>query len=392
MERSISKSLLFLQRLEPKISVMDRYIIAELIGPFFFGVGLFSSIGITIGAMFELVRKVTESGLPISIAIQVFLLKMPEFIGLAFPMAMILATLMVYSQMSGHSEIVALRSCGINIYRMVIPAIIFSLIVTALSFALNEVIVPNANYQSSIILEKTLDQENPPFKEKNIFYPEFGKVKQPDGSQDDTLTRLFYAEKFDGKYMKGITIVDRSQYGVDQIVSSESATWNSVENIWDLFNGTIYLVSPDGSYRNIVKFDHQKLKLSRAPLDLAGKRRSYKQMNISQSYEYLELMRLSGNYREVVKTQVRIQQKFALPFVCIVMGLVGAALGIRPQRNANRGTSFGISVIIIFAYYLLSFITGAMGQKEILTPFFAGWLPNFLGLAVAVFLLVRASR
>ncbi|MDE5109580.1 MAG: LptF/LptG family permease, partial [Trichodesmium sp. St17_bin3_1_1] len=84
MERSISKSLLFLQRLEPKISVMDRYIIAELIGPFLFGVGLFSSIGITVGAMFELVRKVTESGLPISIAIQVFLLKMPEFIGLAF--------------------------------------------------------------------------------------------------------------------------------------------------------------------------------------------------------------------------------------------------------------------------------------------------------------------
>ena len=121
MERSISKSLLFLQRLEPKISVMDRYIIAELIGPFLFGVGLFSSIGITVGAMFELVRKVTESGLPISIAIQVFLLKMPEFIGLAFPMAMILATLMVYSQMSSHSEIVALRSCGINVYRMVIP-------------------------------------------------------------------------------------------------------------------------------------------------------------------------------------------------------------------------------------------------------------------------------
>lgn len=392
MERSISKSLLFLQRLEPKISVMDRYIIAELIGPFLFGVGLFSSLGITVGAMFELVRKVTESGLPISIAIQVFLLKMPEFIGLAFPMAMILATLMVYSQMSSHSEIVALRSCGINVYRMVIPAVILSLMVTTLSFALNEVIVPSANYQSSLILEKTLEQENPPLKAKNIFYPEFGKVKQPDGSQDDTLTRLFYAEKFDGKYMQGVTILDRSQYGVDQIVSSESATWNSAENIWDLFNGTIYLVSPDGSYRNIVKFDHKKLKLSTAPLDLAGKRRTYKQMNISQSYKYLELMRVSGNYRKVVKTQVRIQQKFALPFVCLVMGLVGAALGIRPQRNANRGTSFGISVIIIFAYYLLSFITGAMGQKEVLTPFLAGWLPNFLGLGIAVFLLAKVSR
>ncbi|MDE5087778.1 MAG: LptF/LptG family permease, partial [Trichodesmium sp. St16_bin2-tuft] len=56
------------------------------------------------------------------------------------------------------------------------------------------------------------------------------------------------------------------------------------------------------------------------------------------------------------------------------------------------GTSFGISVIIIFAYYLLSFITGAMGQKEVLTPFLAGWLPNFLGLGIAVFLLAKVSR
>lgn len=392
MERSISKSLFFLQRLEPKISVMDRYIITELIGPFLFGVGLFSSIGVTVGAMFELVRKVTESGLPISIALQVFLLKMPEFIGLAFPMAMVLSTLMVYSQMSSNSEVVAIRSCGISVYRMVIPTVIFSLTVTGLTFALNEVIVPNANYQASLTLERTLDREDPPFREKNIIYPEFGKVERPDGSKEDTLTRLFYAEKFDGKYMKGVTIIDRSQYGVDQIVSSESATWNPAENIWDLFNGTIYIVSPDGSYRNIVKFDHQELKLSTAPLDLAGKRRTYQQMNIPQSYEYLELMRLSGNHRKIVKTQVRIQQKFAVPFVCLVLGLVGAALGIRSQRNANRGTSFGISVIIIFGYYLLSFLTGAMGQKEVLTPFLAGWLPNFLGLGVAVLLLVRASR
>ena len=392
MKVSISESLYSLQRLELKIPVMDRYIITELIGPFLFGVGLFSSIGVTVGAMFELVRKVAESGLAFSIAIQVFLLKLPEFIGLAFPMAMVLATLMVYSQMSSNSEIVALRSCGISVYRMVVPALVVSLIVTGSTFALNEVIVPNANYQASLTLERTLEQDDPPFREENIFYPEFGKVEQPDGSKDTTLTRLFYAEKFDGRYMKGVTIVDRSQYGLDQIVSSESATWNPRQKIWDLFNGTVYLISADGSYRNIVRFDHQQLQMSSTPLDLAGKKRTYSQMNLAQAYEYLDLMRLSGNQKKVIKTQVRIQQKLALPFVCVVMGLVGAALGIGPQRSGGRGTSFGISVIIIFAYYLLSFITGAIGQKEILTPFLAAWLPNFLGLGVAILLLVRASR
>jgi lipopolysaccharide export system permease protein len=70
---------------------------------------------------------------------------------------------------------------------------------------------------------------------------------------------------------------------------------------------------------------------------------------------------------------------------------LGIALGSRPQ-STSRATSFGISVIVIFGYYLLSFITGALGQKEILTPFFAAWLPTFLGIGIASFLLVRSSK
>ena len=40
-------------------AVLDRYILKELIGPFLFSVGLCSSVGVTAGVMFELVRKVT---------------------------------------------------------------------------------------------------------------------------------------------------------------------------------------------------------------------------------------------------------------------------------------------------------------------------------------------
>jgi lipopolysaccharide export system permease protein len=391
MKVNLSKSVNSLIWLEPKVPVLDSYIIKELIGPFLFGVGLFSSLGVTVGAMFELVRKVAESGLSLPIAAQVFLLKMPEFVVLAFPMSIVLATLMVYSRMSSDSEIVALRSCGVSIYRLAIPAFVLSLVVTGMTFAFNEVIVPAANYRASLTLDIALNQEKLPFRENNIFYPEFGKIQPPNGKAYTTLTRLFYAENFDGKFMKGVTIVDRSQYGIEQIVSSTSASWNSAESTWNLYDGTVYLVSPDGSYREIVKFGHKELKLPRTPIDLAQRGRGYSEMNLVQAYEYLELMRLSGDYEKVIKTEVRIQQKYALPFVCVVFALIGAALGSRPQRT-GKATSFGISVMIIFSYYLLGFIAGAMGQKGILTPMLAGWLPNILGLGVAMFLLMRTSR
>jgi len=69
---------------------MDRYIFIELLLPFLFGMGLFTSLALSIGTLFDLVRRVTESGLPLIIAVKILFLKMPAFVVLAFPMSMLL--------------------------------------------------------------------------------------------------------------------------------------------------------------------------------------------------------------------------------------------------------------------------------------------------------------
>lgn len=388
MKRGIPKfSLLSLSGL----TIMDRYIAGELILPFLFGVGLFTSVGIAIGTLFDLVRKVTESGLPFSIALQVLLLQIPQWIVYAFPMSMLLAALMAYSRLSSDSEIIAIRSFGVSVYRLVVPAIIVSLLVTSLTFLFNELVVPAANYQASVTLKKALKEDKPNFKERNIFYPEYTRIRQKDGDKETVLTRLFYAEQFDGRNMRGLTILDRSQDGLSQIVTSESATWNIIDNTWDFFDGTIYLIAPDGSYRNILRFEHQQLQLPRAPLDLAKRGRDYDEMSILQAREQLQILQYSDDDKKIRKLKVRIQEKIALPFICLVVGLVGAALGSSPQ-NTGRATSFGISVLVIFSYYLLLFISSRLGIVGVLTPFIAAWLPNFVGLGVASLLLYKASQ
>ena len=370
---------------------MDRYIAAELLPPFFFGVGIFSSVLVAANTVFELVRKVVESGLPLAIALNVFLLKLPEVIVWAFPMSTLLAALMTYSRLSSDSELIALRSCGVSIYRLVLPAVILSFAVTGMTFLFNEQVVPAANYQANLILNRALKNEKPVFQEQNIFYPEYEKVEQPDGSKAKILTRLFYADQFDGERMKGLTILDRSQEGLNQIVVSDSAMWNPVENIWDFFNGTIYLVAPDSSYSNILRFDQKQLRLPRTPLDLAAKSRDYGEMNIAQARNQLEIVRLTGEDKKIRKLKVRIQGKIALPFICVVFGLVGAALGTNPQRT-GRATSFGISVVVIFSYYLLNFLSDALGVAGVLSPWTSAWLPSAFGFGVGGLLLIRAAR
>jgi lipopolysaccharide export system permease protein len=376
----------------PGFSVMDRYITGELIFPFIFGMGLFTSSVLAIDTLFDLVRKVTESGLPLGLAVKILLLKMPAFIVFAFPMSMLLASLMAYSRLSSDSEIVALRSIGIGIYRIILPAFFMSIAIVGITFYLNNFLAPTANYQAALTLERALDGDKPSFrKSDNILYKEYAKVDRADGSKKSVMSRLFYAEQFDGEKMTGLTILDRSEAGVNRIITSRSATWNLSKNIWDFFNGTIYSIAADGSYRNIVRFQHQQLALPSAPLDIA-KKPKYDEMNLVQAQEYLDILQASDNDdKEIRKVKVRIQEKMALPFVCLVFGLVGAALGMAPQ-NTGKATGFGICVVLIFSYYLLEFITTSMGIWGVLPPFLAAWLPNFLGLGAALLLITKAAR
>ncbi len=373
------------------LTLMDRYITGELIMPFLFGVVAFTSIGVSIGVLLDLLRRVTESGLPFTTAMQIFMLKLPYFVGFAFPMSMLLSCLMVYGRLSGDSELIALRSCGVSVYRLVAPAIAVGLLVTLVNFAFNEAIVPAANRQAAEVLEYAVTKGQPSFTERNILYQEFRTVRQPNGRREELLSRTFYAREYDGQRMKGLTILDFSKDGLNQIVASESAAWNGEQQAWDFFNGTIYLVASDGSYRNIVRFEQQQLKLPRTPLDIAKNSRDADEMSIAEINDYLKLIEQGGNQREIRKMRLRMQQKLALPFACLAFGLVGATMGVRPQRT-SRAAGFGLSLIIIVSYYLLIIVGQGLYQFGVFNAFLAGWLPTLVALGAGAFLLFRLNR
>lgn len=375
--------------------MMDRYCITEMIAPFCFGVAAFTSLGMAIGSIFELVRLITESGLPVLTAGQLFILRSPSIIVLTFPMSMLLATLLAYGRLSGDSELTALRSCGVSIYRLMVPAIALSLAITTVTFVFNEVVVPKANLQATQVLDRALNRDRPDFKQENILHQEYGQVEiqAADGTTTTQrgLVRLFYARRFDGRQMQGLTVLDFSQGALEQIVLAQSATWLQEKSTWLFENGTNYIVAADGNYRNILQFDRQEISISRAPLDLASNVRDADEMSIRELNRYLDVISSSGDEREVRKLRVRLQEKYAIPFVCLTFALVGAPLGLRPQRTSSS-FGLGLSVLIIFGYYLVMFVSQALGQVGALGPTVAAWLPNVIGCCIGGFLVYRASQ
>ena len=92
--RSKSRKLLI------KIPLVDRWLISQLLPPMLFAIGAFTAVSLSVGIMFDLVRKIVEFGLPFQIALKVMILKLPGFLVLSFPMSMLLATLLAYGKLS----------------------------------------------------------------------------------------------------------------------------------------------------------------------------------------------------------------------------------------------------------------------------------------------------
>ena len=373
------------------IPLLDRWLIAELISPLLFAVAAFTVVSLSVGVMFELVRKIVESGLPVLIAVQVLLQRLPSFLVISFPMATLMATLLAYSRLSANSELTALRSVGITASRMIIPALALALVMSSLTFVFNDVVVPRSNRSAEITLRRALGKSIATEKGDNIVYSRFGSLERPDGSSSKGLLQLFYANRFLNGTMTGVTVLDFSRVGFTQMLLAKSANWNEQEAKWEFLNGQILTLTPSGSTTS-ADFDRYLYPLSAAPIRIAKLPKDANNMTVAEALQAEKLLQNAGDVKEARRLQVRIQEKFTLPMACLVFGLIGASLGAKPNSRTSRSQGFGISVVLILVYYVLSFSFSSLGVKGTLPPLLAAWSPVLISLAGGGFLLRQASR
>ena len=114
-------------------------------------------------------------------------------------------------------------------------------------------------------------------------------------------------------------------------------------------------------------------------------------MSLKQALEAEKIYRKIGNLKEIRKIQVRIQEKFTFPCACLVFGLIGSILGSQSNLRSSRSQGFGLSVILILVYYVMSFVFSSFGVKGILPPLIATWLPVLIALSGGFYFLKKSS-
>ena len=390
----LKKLMSSLRKLTIKIPLIDRWLLGQLLPPMLFAIGAFTAVSLSVGIMFDLVRKIVEFGLPFQIALKVLILKLPSFLVLSFPMSMLLATLLAYGKLSSNSELLALKSLGVSNRRIIFPAVLLSIFMTYLTFTFNDSLVPISNRVAENTMRSSLGKAISSEEGKHIMFSRYGS--QIDSSNkvsnsNENLTHIFYAKYFRNNFMEEVTLIDFSRIGMEQILKAEKGEFDQNKNLWIFYDGRLTITQDNGE-TSFVNFNTYKYPLGEGPRELAKVPSDSNDMTLRQAIKAEALYKKAGNNKEARRIRVRIQEKFTLPAACIVFGLIGSSFGVRSISRSSKSQGFGLSVLMIFGYYVLSFFSSSLGVKGILNPILAAWSPVFLSISFSIYLLKKASK
>ncbi len=366
-------------------TILDRYMISELSGPFAFGLSAFTLIFAATNIL-AISRLVSEEHAPIAAAVEYFLWQLPQIVVTIVPMAMLLGTLLALQRLSGESEITALKAGGVGLIRAVAPLLIVSFGVSVLAFGLQEGIVPFANDQAAQLRDDTIRHVGA-----------FGGATHtvvtnlPGGGQQVTYFRGYDATT---RELLFVTIVT---YGADNrpkaVLFSDRGQYDQPS--WTFFDASIYRFNGDGTTQSS-KEPEMRVDVGQKPTQIQQRAmdNNRESMSRSQIREVIASGQLSA--QETRAYQTTYEEKLARPFACFVFTLIAVPFGLRPSRSGGgTGLGFGLAVAVAFVYFVIASIssalfTGLPGGYAVST--IGAWLPNVIFTAIGAALLRRAAR
>lgn len=377
---------IFARVLRPRwrLPILDAYILREFAGPFAFGLGavyVFWFANIFVLAADYLINK----GAPPFLILRFLIARMPQATPMAFPFACLFGTLLAFGRFTADNEISALRTSGVSFLRICAAPIVLGAAMFLVAFGINEVIAPAAVDISTRTFYQIVYRTDTLPIEPHIF------------RSDPVTGRTFYIDSVspDGKTMTGVEIFEPLRNGpfVDVTVA-KSGTIEGGKLI--LKDAVQTRVLPNGNVQALAISSHD-VEIS-LPLGDSGEKflsQAYNDpyaMNSSRLRQQIAFRRQTGSGGEdLANLEITLAQKYALPFASFIAVLVALPLAVRFGKK-GRTLGIALSVVVLFAYYILSAVGAAFGKNGALQPWLAVWLPNAIMAAGGGFLIFQEDH
>ncbi len=366
---------------------LDRYLLREISGPLLLGFFGYTFI-LLVQFLFRSAEMIIRRGVPVSQIGELLLLTVPNIIVLTIPMSFLFAVLVAMGRMSSDSEMVALRSSGVNLWRLLRPVLAVATLLMIVNGFLMLNTLPKGNAQLQDLKLRILTSSASRQVEPRVFYEEWRGLmiyvfEAIPG--DDQWTGVFVAQVLPGSGNE-ISVAERGEMRADPTNPDRLILMleETIEHKVDLRDAEQYETRRYEEVNQILE----------DPLATAAnlKRRSsrgLRELTVPQLRERLKDPALPDELRNLAR--VEIHKKFALPAACLVYGLLALPLGIQKARG-GRGTGFGLSLAVIILHYVLMSNGEEAARYGRMPGWLAMWLPNLLLGTLGLVLLLRKNE
>jgi lipopolysaccharide export system permease protein len=368
-----------------KRKTLARYILSEILPPFCVGLLAFTFV-LLIARILKLIELVVTRGVPLLQIGKLLSLILPTFLELTVPMAFLLAILLGLGRLSNDHEILALKASGISPLQILGPIATLAVIIAAITLCLTLFARPAANQA----LRKEL---------YNIARSRIGTALKEKVFNDDFPKILIYVEEIipPGNTAQGVLIVDKRDAAKEDIILGKVALISTDEQTntlgLKLFDGSIYGREKKRPGFSQTRFNIYDFKLDLDELVGPVKKKDSGPKDISIKHLINVINEKESRGAKAIPERMELQQRFSFAFVPFIFCLLGVSLTLLPRSaRGSRSWGFALCLFWLVTYYGLLSLGKALGDKGILQPVPALWLPNVVVGAIAVHLFTRAVR
>lgn len=363
--------------------IVFRYLFKELISPFFLGLCVFIFI-LVMSQILRLNELIIVHGVGIWVVGKLMFYLLMSFLAVSIPIALLFSVLMVFGRLSIDSELTALKASGFSLFQLVLPILSFAVIVSIFC----------------LYLTLSLEAWGARSYRKVVF--DIGKNKATVGLKEGVFNDAFwglvlYADKINTKEktLEHVFLYDERDKDRPISVVAERGALISSEDLPSVFlilnNGTIHSSGKEQETIQKIHFDRYQINLSIEEMLQEDTKEKAKWLTIGRLKERIDEEEKKGNVKRAREFRAEYHRKFSIAVVSIIFAILGISLGIKPTR-AVRSLSFIYTIILVGLYWAFYINMHHLAVSGVLSAWFAMWLPNFMFLAIALFLLYRANR
>lgn len=363
--------------------IIDSYLVTEVLGPFFGGLVFFTFIFLMFQALrladFFIIHGVSL----LVLAELVFYLSMST-LPMVLPLAFLIAVLLAFGRLSSESELVAMKSSGISLWRASIPVFAIGLVVMVVSLALNLEWVPWAGrgFRSLII--------------------KISNTKAVSSIKEGTFTSgffdlLIYADKTNSRTgrMEHIFIFDEREPKNPLIVVSKEGRVLPVRNKNALGASAILSLSDGNIHRNDIETEtYQRIDFREYNLYLnvdesEGESHS-KPKNLSYHVVRDRMSDPKTSAADRLELKIELWRRYSFALSPVIFVLLGIGFGTVRTRSVKAGAA-GVALVVLLIYWALLVFGTTLALKKVFMPEIALMMPNLVILLIGIAAFRRSS-